>query len=676
MNIAFTRWKSYVMTACILLMQVKTWSQQTRAVWLDELPVFTYSEGIRPVKAAKNYAGDVLQVQGKEFSRGIGAQSISIIDLYLDGKATHFSAKAAVDDNGNKDIPLNFYVLADRKIVFQKLNMHLGDMPVPFDVNLKGVKKLGLLITDAVGGIRNKKTYADWLDAKIEMIGSALPQHTPNDGKRYILTPPDKSTPAIHSPMIYGARPGNPVLYTIAATGQRPMFFSAKGLPEGLRLSTGTGFIEGRVQQPGHYSIQLSARNALGESKQQLDLYIGDTIAYTPPIGWNGWNCYEQKITQDLVLKAAKAMLTNGLREHGWQYINIDDSWQGIRTGKDTALQPNEKFPDIVGMVNQIHAMGLKAGIYSTPYIGSYAGYVGASSKYPAGGETMAYIKQNRPKGIGPYRFERQDAKQMAEWGFDFLKYDWRIDVESAERMSKALKESGRDIIFSLSNNAPFEKVNDWVRTAQMYRTGPDIKDSWNSLYTTVFSLDDWSPYAGHGHWSDADMMILGKVSIGAVLHDTKLTPDEQYSHVSIFSLLAAPMLIGCPLDSLDAFTLNLLKNDEVIAIDQDPLGKAGRRVYKANGFEIWKKEMHDGSVAIGIFNNDGFGETPQSYFRWGNEKERSFVFDFAMAGLSGAFNVHDAWRQKDMGTYTGKLPEVSIPYHGVLLLRCYPKTK
>ena len=128
---------------------------------------------------------------------------------------------------------------------------------------------------------------------------------------------------------------------------------------------------------------------------------------------------------------------------------------------------------------------------------------------------------------VGPHHFEPNDARQMAEWGFDFLKYDWRMDVPSAERMSVALRQSGRDIVLSLSNNAPFDRVADWARLAQLYRTGPDIRDSWTSLYLTTFDLDRWAPHAGPGHWSDPDMMIVGDVSIGTSLHPTRLTPDE-----------------------------------------------------------------------------------------------------------------------------------------------------
>ena len=322
-------------------------------------------------------------------------------------------------------------------------------------------------------------------------------------------------------------------------------------------------------------------------------------------------------------------------------------------------------------MVDYIHSLGLKAGIYSTPYIASYGSYVGASSSFPIGGETHAQIKMNRSSfhHIGQYKFEKNDARQMAAWGFDFLKYDWRMDVASTQRMSEALKMSGRDIVFSLSNNSPFEKVEDWARLSNMYRTGPDIKDSWTSLFLTAFSLDKWGPYTGPGHWSDPDMMIVGDVAIGPTLHPTRLTPDEQYSHVSIFSLLSAPMLIGCPIERLDAFTLNLLTNDEVIAINQDPLGKPARLVAEREGVQIWLKQLEDGSYAVGLFNIAGYGNRPESYFRWGDEPVKKFEFDFASLGLKGKWTIRNVWKQKDLGVFNNQF-SISIRHHGVSFLK------
>jgi alpha-galactosidase len=451
------------------------------------------------------------------------------------------------------------------------------------------------------------------------------------------------------------------------------MNFSAENLPEGLILDSKTGIITGAAKDRGVYSITLKAKNSFGEAKAILTAKIGDTIALTPPLGWNGWNALAGHLDKQKVLISAHAMVTSGLRDHGWSYINIDDSWQGKREGSLDALQPNENFSNIKQMVDEIHSLGLKAGIYSTPYISSYGSYVGGSSDFPHGGETHDLIKINHQPfmHIGKYRFETNDAKQMAEWGFDFLKYDWRIDVNSAERMQDALKKSGRDIVLSLSNNAPFEKVKDWIRVSNMYRTGPDIRDSWNDLYMLAFTLDKWGPYGGPGHWNDPDMMVVGNVATGLDLHPTRLTPDEQYSHISIYSLLAAPMLIGCELDKLDSFTLNLLSNDEVIAINQDPLGKPARLLADENGVQVWVKPMEDGSYAVGLFNTDNYGKTPQSYFRWGNEKPKLFEFDFSKVGLNGKWKLRDAWRQKTLGTFKGRF-KTTIPFHGVVMLRMY----
>lgn len=658
-----------------LLMFISAASQAQHTLWLDDLSIQTYSEGIRPVQAKTSYAKEPLVVKGVNYSRGLGAISISVLAFQLDGHASGFTAKVVPDEKGNKEIGLRFFVVADQKVLFETKTMHIGDDPIPVNVDLKGVRQLGLLVTDSVGGVANKKTYANWLDAKLDMKDAFVPAHVPINDKPYILTPHAKQTPAIHSPKLFGATPGNPVLYTIAATGKRPMQFAAQGLPDGLQLDASTGIISGAVKQKGNYIITLRVSNALGKAEQKTEIRIGDTIALTPPMGWNGWNSWAAQIDQEKVVASANAMVSKGLRDHGWTYVNIDDSWQGVRAGPDTALQPNEKFPAMKKLVDHIHSLGLKAGIYSTPYISSYGMYVGGSSAFPAGGERRETFLTNKPTRMGTYHFDRNDAKQWARWGFDFLKYDWRIDVASTESMSNALKQSGRDIVFSLSNNAPFEKVNEWVRLSQMYRTGPDIKDSWTSLFTNVFSLDKWSPYTGHGHWADPDMMIVGDVSIGPEMHPTRLTPDEQYSHISIYSLLAAPMLIGCPIERLDDFTLSLLTNDEVIAVNQDTLGRAARLVLEEEGIQTWLKPLADGSFAIGLFNTGGYGTTPASYFRWGNEPEKKYQLSLAKIGMKGSWMLRDLWRQTDKGTVQ-QLINASIPHHGVMLYRIIPVLK
>lgn len=658
------------LTGIILLISSACFAQG-KSIWLDDLEIKSFSEGIPGILGKTNAAGDPMRINNTVFGRGVGVNSVSVLAFLLDGNAEKFTARVGVDDIASLEARVKFYVIGDSKILFASSEMKKGDQPVPIDVSLEGIKRLGLLV--AVDSAYNRRAYADWADAQFVMKNNYQPQHIPNTDNKYILTPAPSKKPRINSARVVGATPGNPFLFMVAATGQRPMQFAADGLPTELQLDAATGIITGKVNQPGTYLVTLKAKNTLGEAKKELRIKIGDTIALTPPVGWNGWNSWARNIDEEKVISSANAMVSKGLRDHGWTYINIDDAWQGPRGGKYNAIQPNEKFPRFQKMIDQVHSLGLKIGIYSTPWISSYAGYTGGSSDFENGIYPDS-IRDNKRKYryTGKYRFETNDARQMADWGIDYLKYDWHIDVSAAERMSKALKQSGRDIVYSLSNSAPFSNAEDWKRLANLWRTGPDIRDSWISLYYSAFSLDKWAPYGGPGHWNDADMLIVGNVSTGSMLHPTRLTPDEQYSHVSLFSLLSSPLLIGCPIEQLDAFTLNLLSNDEVIEIDQDPLGKSARLLINDGNVQVWVKPMEDGSYAVGLFNIDGFGKTPQSYFRWGNEKPRAFTLNFSSIGLQGKWKLRDVWRQKDIGEQNG-LYKTSIPHHGVVLLRMYP---
>ena len=649
-------------------------AQQSRTVYLDDLTIQSFSEGLPGVTAKSCAGGDSIRLKGKAYQRGVGVHSTSVLTFQLNGKGLSFSAITGVDDIATPGMVYKMYAIGDEKILFESNPMKMGDAPQMVNVNLKDVKRFGLLVM--VKEERGSKTYSNWANAVITMKDSSLPETVPNDKDRYILTPAPSKQPKITTPNVFGATPGNPFLFTVTATGERPIKFSANTLPAGLSIDATTGIITGKVSQRGTYKVSLSATNSLGSNVKMLNIKIGDTIALTPPIGWNGWNSWARNIDQDKVMSSAKAMVSKGLSNHGWSYINIDDAWQGYRGGKYNAIQPNNKFPSFIPMIEFIHSLGLKVGVYSTPWITSYAGYVGGSSNFENGAYPDS-VKNNKRsfRYIGKYRFEENDAKQMADWGIDFLKYDWRIEVPSTARMGDALKKSGRDIIYSISNSAPFSNVKDWVKLTNMYRTGPDIRDSWLGLYTCAFTLDNWGPYGGPGHWNDPDMMILGNVSTGTDIHPTRLTPDEQYSHVSLFSLLAAPLMIGCPIEQLDDFTVNLLSNDEVIEIDQDPLGKSGRLIADENGVQIWAKPLEDGSLAVGLFNTANFEKTPQSYFHWGTEKENKFTLAFEKLGLKGNWRVRDVWRQKDLGVFANQF-STSIRHHGVVMVRLFPSTK
>jgi alpha-galactosidase len=483
------------------------------------------------------------------------------------------------------------------------------------------------------------------------------------------FAPKPAAAPRINGPKIFGVRPGSPLLYTIPATGTRPMVFSASGLPRGLNLDV-SGRITGVLETVGEYTVTLRAKNALGAAEKPFRIVVGDDIALTPPMGWNSWNCWADAVDQDKVLRAARAMTASGLAQHGWTYINIDDSWQDRRGGGFNAIQPNRKFPDMKGMCDEIHALGLKAGIYSTPWVTSYAKHAGGSAENPEGiwpGPPTDDVPRNKkvlPYAVGKYSFAANDAKQWAEWGIDYLKYDWNpIELAQVEEMRGALRATGRDILLSLSNNSRGRLIDIAAEVsvlAQAWRTTGDINDSWGSMSGIGFMQDEWARHARPGHWNDPDMLVVGQVGWGPKLHSTKLTPDEQYAHISLWCLLSAPLLIGCDLEKLDDFTASLLSNDEVLEVDQDTLGVQATQVSGQGDIKVYAKPLDDGSWAAGLFNLGP--ETAAIPIHWADLK------------LDGKHIVRDLWRQKDLGGFDGKF-ESSVPSHGVVLIRVIPSS-
>ena len=500
------------------------------------------------------------------------------------------------------------------------------------------------------------------------------------DYSSYILTPPAPHTPRINSPKAFGATPGAPFIYCIAATGDRPMTFEADGLPKGLKLDRQTGHITGRVKKAGTYRVKLYASNALGKAERDLRIEIGNTIALTPPMGWNSWNCWGNSVSQEKVMSSAKAMVEKGLADYGWTYINIDDGWQGIRGGKHNGILPNQKFPDMKQMADELHSMGLKLGIYSGPWVSTYAGHIGSSSDNADGtydwikagqhNENYRYATPDDPRGrgrtafryLGMYPFALNDARQWAEWGVDYLKYDWNPnDYYHTLEMRDALCSTGRDIILSLSNSAPFGSAPVWAELSNCYRTTGDIRDNWKSIFSIGFEgQDKWIGFNRPGHWADADMLVVGMVGWGPNLHYTGLTPDEQYTHISLWALLASPMLIGCDMSQLDPFTISLLCNNEVNDINQDPLGVQAYRYYGNMDYATYVKQLEDGSMAIGLFNL--------------SDSVRTIGFVPYSIGLRGTQTIRDVWRQKDLQQIEPKDRfDTEVNPHGVVLLRVYP---
>ena len=512
---------------------------------------------------------------------------------------------------------------------------------------------------------------------------TALSKTDAPDYSKYILTPPAPDTPRINGPKVYGARPDADFLFRIPATGIRPMSFEAKGLPKGLKLDPDTGIIRGKVRKGGIYNVSLKATNKIGTAERVLKIVIGDQLALTPPMGWSSWNCYGTGITQELAMATAQALLKTGLADYGYSYINIDSGWQGIRDCKENALQPNSAFPDMKALGDYLHENGLKFGIYSSPWMGTYTGHLGSSSDDPEGkswwveeGSVTPYYQVDQTKitrdslfRFGEYSFARQDARQWAEWGVDFLKYDWNaIDAWWLKDMRSALLATGRDIILSLSCHTGYALGPVLQENSELWRTaGGDLKDSWDKIVAAGIKQERWAGYTRPGSWPDADMLVLGKIGWGRdirrefELHWTHLTADEQYTHMSLWALLSSPLIIGCDLTEIDDFTLSLLTNNEVIDVNQDPLAFQAAKFSGDEDHAVYIKPLEDGSVAIGLFN---FSDTT-----------RMIGFRPHNLGLIGQQTIRDIWRQKDIAKIEQTdWWETPVRSHGVKLLKVSPK--
>jgi alpha-galactosidase len=492
---------------------------------------------------------------------------------------------------------------------------------------------------------------------------SVLSAQTSDSLSKYILTPKPGPEPHINGPKVFGVRPGHPIVFKIPVSGAKPISYEIENLPKGVKLDRNTGQLSGSIENTGEYKMVIKAKNNSGMASRNFTIIVGETIALTPPMGWNSWNIYASKVTQELVLANARAMANSGLIDHGWIYMNTDDVWQGKRGGEFHAILPDSTiFPDMQAMVDEIHKLGLKAGIYSTPWVESYGHRIGGSAMNPEGmfertKENIPRNKKQLPYAIGTYTFVKNDVKQWAKWGFDYLKYDWNpAELSETKEMYDALRASGRDIVFSLSNSIPFASIGELSKTANAWRTGGDIRDNWRSLKSRLLTQDKWAPYAGPGHWNDPDMMIVGYVGWSKEPKPTQLTPDEQYTHMSAWCLQSVPLLLGNDLTKLDDFTLSLLTNDEVLAVNQDPLGKQATVVTKIDSCGVLAKSLEDGSTAAGLFNIT-------------DSVIRKLAVKWTDLGITGKWIVRDLWRQKDLGIFESEFA-VDVAPHGVVMIR------
>ena len=353
------------------------------------------------------------------------------------------------------------------------------------------------------------------------------------------------------------------------------------------------------------------------------------TIAATPPMGWNSWNHFACKVNDQVVRAAADAVASSGMKAAGYVYVNIDDCWEGKRDEQGN-IRANEKFPDMKGLADYVHSQGLKLGIYSSPGPKTCAGYEGS------------------------FGHEEQDAQTYAAWGIDYLKYDYcsfkgdvPAQIAAYKKMHDALVNTGRPIVFSLCQYG-MDRVWAWGPSVggNLWRTTDDISDDYDRMSYIGFGQAGLERFAAPGHWNDPDMLEVG---------NGKMKPDEYRTHMSLWCLLAAPLLAGNDLSKMSAETLAILTNPEVIALDQDHAGVQGYRVAQEGPLEVWVKPLADGSKAVGLFNRGESKMPVTAYFR--------------DVGVGESATLRDLWAHKDLGVFKDAFT-AEVPTHGVVLVK------
>ena len=410
----------------------------------------------------------------------------------------------------------------------------------------------------------------------------------------------------------------------------------------------------------------LQASNALGTDRRQFKIVVGEEIGLTPQMGWNDWYTHYDHVTERDIRAAAAAMIGSGMADYGYQYVDIDDAWSRKPGSGDPDLQgpprdqhgnilPNKRFADMPALTTYIHSLGLKAGVYSSP-----------------GPLTCGNFE-------GSYQHETADAQRFADWGFDLFKYDWCSYTSVAKgktledlqepygKMSGILKSLDRDIVLNMCQYGMGE-VWKWGREigGNSWRTTGDLglerSTSLPGFYSVGFINAGLTDYAAPGGWNDPDYILIGTVgdanSTDSPARPTSLTHEEQYSYMSMWSLMAASLFFSGDMTKLDAFSLNVLCNPEVIDIDQESLGKQGTIVAKTNEELILKKALEDGSLAVGLFNL--------------TNATRQMIVGWKSLGLNGSQVVRDVWRERDLGLFSHNFA-ATVPVHGVILVRIIP---
>ncbi len=618
--------------------------QQSGDVALGSLDLGAVEQEWSSAQRDRSVGGKPLTIAGKTYATGVGTHANSTLDLTVAGNALRFRATVGVDDEATDRASVRFLVYADGKVRFDSGTMRRGQAK-PVDVDLTGAKSLRFVVTDAGDGIDND--HADWAEASLTLKDAAKRPVTNVAAREATMdiAPVETVRTQIHGPRAIGGTPGREFLFRLPATGQGTLKYTYRNLPATIRPTGDGRVLRGTVPPEGRHAFTAIVTGPKGTDRRDITIVSGvHKLAQTPPMGWNSWNVWGTSVTADKVRASADAFVRLGLADYGYGYINIDDAWEAGRDANGE-IQTNEKFGDMAPLTNYVHGLGLKVGIYSSPGPQTCGGYTGS------------------------WQHEAQDAKTWAKWGIDYLKHDWcsygqisRGDTLLELKkpylvMREGLDACGRDIVYSLCQYGMGD-VWGWGESVggDLWRTTGDITDTWASMSSIGFAHSDRGYRIGPSAWNDPDMLVVGRLGWGSSPRPNRLGGNEQITHITLWSMLAAPLLIGCDMTQMDDFTKRLLMNHDVIEVDQDTLGKPATRVRQDGTTEVWARPLADGSTAVALFNR-GSVRTKVAV-RW--------TRDLKMAG--GA-SVRDLWRRRDLGRMADGYA-VEVPAHGAMLVK------
>ncbi len=624
------------------LMHASTTKSAINQLYLDEMDLTKGTCGWKTMRSKLSVGGNPIKIATVTYARGVGTHAPGEITIKTNG-ASRFTSKIGIDDETNGNGTVEFIVYGNQTIIYQSGIMRGNAAAKSIDLDISAYAYLRLIVTIADGS--NNNDHADWADALLEY----------ETVKPVCIKAAELPWTEFRNKTVHYALPNKNLQFRLNVYGVQPITVNVTNLPVGIEFDSKRNILYGKISQEGVYNIPVSATNIYGTIEKTFKIEISNKLKMpTPPMGWMTWNIYRGEISETKIKQTADVMVSSGMRDAGYNYIIIDDLWQGTRDASGKISPNATKFPSgIKALADYVHAIGLKLGIYSDAADNTCGGAVGSLNK------------------------EVIDAQTYASWGIDYLKYDYcnapadqATAINRYKAMADALNNSGRDMVFAAcewGDRNPWEWAAE-KSNAQLWRTTWDIRDTWEfndgdkNHYGIMNSLDrhiGLEYYAGPNRWNDPDMMVVGLYGTGIpsnAFGANGCTDREYQANMSLWAMIAAPLITSFELKTINDATKDILLNKEVIAINQDTLGDAATRIFKDGDIEVWARDLYDGGKAVAFLNRN-------------NTVTKNISVNWSNLFIEGSYDIRDLWKHQLVGTSNTSF-NTNVLAHEVVLLK------